>query len=54
MKKYRIFISGAQKELKEKCRAVKDFIPANPLLAHALRDLKLILGIEIKEGLPRQ
>lgn len=32
MKKYKIFISGVQKELKEERRAVKDFILADPLL----------------------
>jgi len=31
MKKYKIFISGIQKELKEERRAVKDFILADPL-----------------------
>jgi predicted HTH transcriptional regulator len=33
MKKYKIFVSGAQKELKEERRAVKDFILADPLLS---------------------
>lgn len=33
MKKYKIFISGVQKELKEERRAVKDFILADPLLS---------------------
>jgi predicted HTH transcriptional regulator len=33
MKKYKIFISGAQKELKEERRAVKDFILDDPLLS---------------------
>jgi predicted HTH transcriptional regulator len=33
VKKYKIFISGVQKELKEERRAVKDFILADPLLS---------------------
>jgi len=33
MKKYKIFISGVQKELKEERRAVKDFILSDPLLS---------------------
>lgn len=33
MKKYKIFISGVQKELKEERRAIKDFILADPLLS---------------------
>ncbi len=32
MKKYRIFISGVQKELKQERRAVKDFINSDALL----------------------
>jgi len=32
MKKYKIFISGVQKELKEERRAVKDFISSDTLL----------------------
>ena len=33
MKKYKIFISGVQRELKKERRAVKDFILADPLLS---------------------
>jgi len=32
MKKYKIFISGVQKELKEERRAVKDFVSSDVLL----------------------
>lgn len=32
MKKYRIFISGVQKELKQERRAVKDFVCKDALL----------------------
>jgi ATP-dependent DNA helicase RecG len=32
MKKYKVFVSGVQKELKNERRAVKDFILGNPLL----------------------
>ena len=33
LKKFRIFISGAQKELKAERRAVKDFVLNDPLLS---------------------
>ena len=33
MRKFKIFISGAQKELKAERRAVKDFVLADPLLS---------------------
>jgi len=32
MRKYKIFISGSQKELKEERRAIKDFIGSDVLL----------------------